>query len=31
MSLALRTGSTLATFDAKLAAAMHHVGGRIYA
>jgi len=27
----LRTGSTLATFDARLAAAMKQAGGKIYA
>ena len=30
LELALRTGSTLATFDAKLARAMQQVGGRTY-
>ena len=29
LELALRTGSTLATFDAKLATAMQQVGGRV--
>ena len=31
LELTLRTGSTLATFDARLAAAMQKAGGRIYA
>jgi predicted nucleic acid-binding protein len=31
LELALRTGSTLATFDARLATAMHQIGGRLYA
>ena len=31
LELSLRTGSTLATFDARLAAAMQKSGGRIYA
>jgi len=30
LELAMRTGSTLATFDAKLAAAMQRAGGQIY-
>lgn len=30
LELALRTGSTLATFDAKLASAMQQTGGQIY-
>jgi predicted nucleic acid-binding protein len=30
LELALRTGSTLATFDAQLAAAMHEAGGRVF-
>ncbi|MDT8438722.1 MAG: type II toxin-antitoxin system VapC family toxin [Wenzhouxiangellaceae bacterium] len=29
LELAMRTGSTLATFDAKLASAMQHAGGEI--
>ena len=31
LELALRTGSTLATFDARLAATMKQAGGKIYA
>ena len=31
LELTLRTGSTLATFDARLAAAMKQAGGKIYA
>jgi len=31
LELALRTGSTLATFDTRLAAAMKQAGGKIYA
>jgi len=31
LELALRTGSTLATFDAELATAMRQVGGRTFA
>ena len=30
LELALRTGSTLATFDTRLAAAMRQAGGKIY-
>jgi len=31
LELALRTGSTLATFDAELATAMRQAGGRTFA